>query len=142
MLLQTLSTRDFDELVGAFPRWDLRFRQLGRGPFRGRLQLLQLQAAQVFRLSVRRAKAKCGSFAEPPRQTNPHAAGIDIHSDVYWVSVPLEPYRHLPITRKTCPPSPPRRSEDVSSDRTGVTSRRIVAAIGPEKCVQPPQGGL
>jgi hypothetical protein len=56
--------------------------------------------------------------------------------------VPLEPYRHLPITRKTCPPSPPRRSEDVSSDRTGVTSRRIVAAIGPEKCVQPPQGGL
>jgi hypothetical protein len=34
MLLQTLSTRDFDELAGAFPRWDLRLRQLGRGPFR------------------------------------------------------------------------------------------------------------
>ena len=54
MLLQTLSTRDFDELVGAFPRWDLRFRQLGRGPFRGRLQVLQLEGVQVFRLSVNR----------------------------------------------------------------------------------------
>ena len=31
MLLQTLRTRDFDELAGAFPQWDLRFRQLGRG---------------------------------------------------------------------------------------------------------------
>jgi hypothetical protein len=39
MLLQTLSTRDFDELAGAFPGWDLRMRQLGHGPFRGRLQL-------------------------------------------------------------------------------------------------------
>jgi hypothetical protein len=33
VLLQTLSTRDFDELAQAFPQWDLRFRQLGRGPF-------------------------------------------------------------------------------------------------------------
>jgi hypothetical protein len=40
--LQTLRTRDFDELARAFQRWDLRFRQLGRGPFRGQLQLLQL----------------------------------------------------------------------------------------------------
>ena len=54
MLLQTLSTRDFDELVGAFPRWDLRFRQLGRGPFRGRLQFLQLDGVQVFRVAVNR----------------------------------------------------------------------------------------
>ena len=37
MLLQTLRTCDFDELAGAFPLgWNLRFRQLGRGPFRGR----------------------------------------------------------------------------------------------------------
>jgi hypothetical protein len=42
VLLQTLSTRDFDELAGAFPRWGLRFRQLGRGPFRGHLQFLRL----------------------------------------------------------------------------------------------------
>jgi hypothetical protein len=41
VLLQTLRTGDFDELAGAFPGWDLRFRQLGRGPFRGRLQFLQ-----------------------------------------------------------------------------------------------------
>jgi AraC family ethanolamine operon transcriptional activator len=54
VILQTLSTPDFDELAQAFPCWDLRFRQLGRGPFRGRLQLLQLQGVQVFRLSVNR----------------------------------------------------------------------------------------
>ena len=54
MRLQTLPTRDFDELAGAFPRWDLRFRQLSRGPFRGRLQFLQLEGVQVFRLSVNR----------------------------------------------------------------------------------------
>jgi AraC family ethanolamine operon transcriptional activator len=54
VLLQTLSTRDFDELATAFPRWDLRLRQLGRGPFRGRLQFLQLGGAQVFRVAVNR----------------------------------------------------------------------------------------
>jgi AraC family ethanolamine operon transcriptional activator len=54
MHLQTLPTRDFDELAGAFPRWDLRFRQLSRGPFRGRLQFLQLEGVQVLRLSVNR----------------------------------------------------------------------------------------
>jgi hypothetical protein len=54
VLLQTLSTRDFDELAEAFPGWDLRFRQLGRGPFRGRLQFLQLEGVQVFQLAVNR----------------------------------------------------------------------------------------
>lgn len=33
MLLQTLRTRDFDELAGAFRQWNLRFRQFGRVPF-------------------------------------------------------------------------------------------------------------
>jgi AraC family ethanolamine operon transcriptional activator len=54
MSLQTLSTRDFDELAGAFPRWDLRFRQFGRGPFRGRLQFIQLRGIQAFRFAVNR----------------------------------------------------------------------------------------
>jgi AraC family ethanolamine operon transcriptional activator len=54
MLLQTLRTRDFDELAVAFPRWDLRFRQFGRGPFRGHLQFLQLGGIQVFRIAVNR----------------------------------------------------------------------------------------
>jgi hypothetical protein len=54
VLLQTLSTRDFDELVQAFPRWGLRFRQLGRGPFRGHLQSLRLGGTQVFRAAVNR----------------------------------------------------------------------------------------
>ena len=46
VLLQTLRTRDFDQLAQAFPQWDLRFRQLGRGPFRGQLQFLQQGAIQ------------------------------------------------------------------------------------------------
>jgi len=54
VLLHTLRTSDFDELAEAFPRWDLRFRQLGRGPFRGQLQFLQLGAIQVFRAAVNR----------------------------------------------------------------------------------------
>jgi hypothetical protein len=66
MLLQTLRTRDCDELAVAFPGWDLRFRQLGRGPFWGRLRLLQLQGVQVFRLSVNRLMHVEG--CPPPRQ--------------------------------------------------------------------------
>ena len=54
MLLQTLHTREFDELAGAFPQWNLRFRQFGRGPFRGQLQFLQLGGIQVFRVAVNR----------------------------------------------------------------------------------------
>jgi hypothetical protein len=42
LLLQTLRTRDFDELAGAFPRWNLPFRQFGRGPFRAHFRFLQL----------------------------------------------------------------------------------------------------
>jgi len=47
VLLQTLRTRDFDELAEGFRRWDLRFRQLGGGPFRGELKFLQLGAVQL-----------------------------------------------------------------------------------------------
>jgi AraC family ethanolamine operon transcriptional activator len=54
MLLQTLRTRDFDELAAAFPQWNLRFGQFGRGPFRGHLQFLQLGGIQVFRVAVNR----------------------------------------------------------------------------------------
>ena len=42
MLLQTLSTRDPDELAEGFRRWELRFRQFGGGSFRGELKFLQL----------------------------------------------------------------------------------------------------
>jgi AraC family ethanolamine operon transcriptional activator len=47
MLLQTLSTCDFDELAAAFPQWDLRFRQLDGGSFRGEIKFLQLDGIQV-----------------------------------------------------------------------------------------------
>jgi hypothetical protein len=54
MLLRTLQTRDFDELAEEFPWWKLRFRQFGRGPFRGQLQSLQSEGTLVFQLSVNR----------------------------------------------------------------------------------------
>jgi len=64
VLLQTLRTPDFDQLAGAFPRWDLRFRQLGGGPFRGELQFLQLGGTQILRASGNRRLQAQGSL--PP----------------------------------------------------------------------------
>jgi AraC family ethanolamine operon transcriptional activator len=54
VVVHTLKTQDFDELADALPRWHLRCRQLGRGPFQGQLQLLQLGAIQVFRIAANR----------------------------------------------------------------------------------------
>jgi AraC family transcriptional regulator, ethanolamine operon transcriptional activator len=54
VLLQTLSTRDFDELAKGFRRWNLCFRQLGTGSFWGELKLLQLGGIQIFRVSCNR----------------------------------------------------------------------------------------
>ena len=54
MLQQTLRTRDFDELAGAFPRWVLCFQQFGRGPFRGQLQCLQQEGTLIFQLAANR----------------------------------------------------------------------------------------
>jgi AraC family ethanolamine operon transcriptional activator len=71
LLLQTLRTRDFDELAEGFPGWDHRFRQLGRGPFRGELKVLQLEAIQIVRASCNRrvhaqGSAPPGSFGFAP----------------------------------------------------------------------------
>jgi AraC family ethanolamine operon transcriptional activator len=49
-----LKTRDFDELAQAFRQWDLRIRQLGRGPFRGQIKFLQLGGIQVFWVATNR----------------------------------------------------------------------------------------
>ena len=54
MRLQTLTTCDFDELAGTFPRWELRSRQLSRGPFVGQLQFFELGGIQVLRAAVNR----------------------------------------------------------------------------------------
>jgi hypothetical protein len=64
VLLQTLSTRDPDELAQGFRRWDLRFRQLGGGPFRGQLQFLQLGGTQILRAAGNRRLQAQGSL--PP----------------------------------------------------------------------------
>jgi AraC family ethanolamine operon transcriptional activator len=64
MLLQTLRTRDPDELAAGFRRWELRFRQLGGGPFRGELEFLQLGGTQILRASGNRRLQAQGSL--PP----------------------------------------------------------------------------
>ena len=64
MLLQTLRTRDPDELAAGFRRWELRFRQLGCGSFRGELKLLQLGGTQIIRASGNRRLQAQGSL--PP----------------------------------------------------------------------------
>src|SRR5262249_39074836 len=64
MPLQTLSTRDPDELAAGFRRWELRFRQLGGGSFRGELKFLQLGGMQIFHASGNRRLQALGSV--PP----------------------------------------------------------------------------
>jgi hypothetical protein len=49
-----LSTGEKAKAASGMPQWDLRFRQLGRGPFRGQLQFLHLGGIQVFRVAVNR----------------------------------------------------------------------------------------
>ena len=64
MPLQTLRTRDPDELAEGFRRWQLRFRQLGGGSFRGELQFLQLGGTQILRAAGNRRLQAQGSL--PP----------------------------------------------------------------------------
>ena len=64
MLLQTLRTRDPDELAGGFRGWELRCRQLGGGSFRGQVKFLQLGGTQIIRASGNRRLQAQGSL--PP----------------------------------------------------------------------------
>src|SRR5262249_55621630 len=71
MLLQTFRTHDPDELAEGFRGWNRRFRQLGGGPFRGELKLLQVEGIQIFRASCNRrfhaqASPPPGSFGFAP----------------------------------------------------------------------------
>src|SRR5262245_30224799 len=79
--LRTLTTRDFDELAGAFPRWDLRFRQLGGGPFRGELQFLELGAVQVVRVCCNRRIQAQGS---PPPGSFGFAPVLPMNEGALW----------------------------------------------------------
>jgi AraC family transcriptional regulator, ethanolamine operon transcriptional activator len=54
VLVQTLSTRDFDELAEGLRAWNPRIRQLSGGLFRGDLKFLQLGEIQIFRVSCNR----------------------------------------------------------------------------------------
>jgi hypothetical protein len=71
MLLQTLSTRDPDELAEGLRPWELRCKQLGGGSFRGELKRLQLGRIQIVRTSGNRrlqaqGSAPSGSFGFAP----------------------------------------------------------------------------
>jgi AraC family ethanolamine operon transcriptional activator len=79
--LQTLRTRDFDELAGAFLRWDLGFRQLGGGSFRGELKLLQLGAIQILRVSCNRRLHAQGS---PPPGSFGFAPVLPSNEGAFW----------------------------------------------------------
>jgi AraC family ethanolamine operon transcriptional activator len=61
MHLRTLTSGDPDELGEGFRPWELRFRQLGGGSFRGELKLLQLGRAQIVRASGNRRLLALGS---------------------------------------------------------------------------------
>jgi AraC family ethanolamine operon transcriptional activator len=81
LVLQTLKTRDIDELAEGFPRWDLRFRQLGRGPFRGQLQFLDLGGIQVFRAALNRMVHAEGWF---PRCSFGFAPVLAANAGAVW----------------------------------------------------------
>jgi AraC family ethanolamine operon transcriptional activator len=80
-VLQRLKTRDIDEMAEGFPGWDLRFRQLGRGPFRGQLQFLDLGGIQVFRAAVNRMVHAEGWF---PHSSFGFAPVLAANADAVW----------------------------------------------------------
>ena len=81
MLLQTLRTRDPDELAAGFRRWDHRFRQFGGGSFRGELKLLQLGGVQVLRTSGNRRLQDQGS---PPPGSFGFAPVLPRNAGAIW----------------------------------------------------------
>jgi AraC family ethanolamine operon transcriptional activator len=81
MLLQTLRTRDPDELAAGFRQWDLRFRQLGGGPFRGELQFLQLGGTQILCASGNRRLQAQGS---PPPDSFGFAPVLPRNAAATW----------------------------------------------------------
>ena len=81
MPLQTLRTRDPDELAEGFRRWELRFRQLGGGSFRGELKFLQLGGIQVFRASSNRRLHAHGS---PPPGSFGFAPVLPRNAGALW----------------------------------------------------------
>jgi AraC family ethanolamine operon transcriptional activator len=71
MHLQTLRIRDLDELAEGFRPWELHFRHLGGGSFRGELKVLQVGRIQIVRTTGNRrlhaqGSAPPGSFGFAP----------------------------------------------------------------------------
>ena len=81
MDLLTLRTGDPDELAEGFRRWNLRFRQLGGGSFRGELKFLQLGGFQMLRASCNRRFHAQGS---PPPGSFGFAPVLPRNADAIW----------------------------------------------------------
>jgi AraC family transcriptional regulator, ethanolamine operon transcriptional activator len=83
-----LRSTDFDEIALAFQRWNHRFQQLSRGPFRGSFALAQAEGVQLLRVSVNRVIHAQGA---PPRDSFLFApVGEDNRGAVFRK-------RHLPV---------------------------------------------
>jgi len=80
-LLRSLRTSDFDEWAAALQHWRLRLRQLGRGPFHGEVQFLQLGAIQIFRLAANRMLHAQGFF---PPNTFGYAPIVTVNEEAVW----------------------------------------------------------
>ena len=87
---QTLSlrTEDFDELAAAFPGWDMRLVQLGRGAFQGRVVVSQFGRFQVFEVEGNRAVQVRGS-----RPVNAYEFSVvqERNADAVWRGLRLRP---------------------------------------------------
>ena len=101
MLLQTLSTRDPDELAEGFCRWELRFRQLGGGSFRGELKFLQLGGIQSLRASGNRRIYAQGSPPPAALDSLPCCRGTQAPSGEAGAARPARSSRSIRVRKAT-----------------------------------------
>ena len=87
---QTLSVRteDFDEMAAAFPGWDMRLVQLGRGAFRGRVVVSQFGRFQLYEVEGNRAVQVRG---ERPVNAFEFSVVQDRNADAVWRGLRLRP---------------------------------------------------
>jgi AraC family ethanolamine operon transcriptional activator len=87
---QTMSVRtaDFDELAAAFPGWDMRLVQLGRGAFQGSVVASQFGCFQLFEVEGNRAVQVRGA-----RPVNAYEFSVvqDRNADAVWRGLTLRP---------------------------------------------------
>src|SRR5436190_16423066 len=98
-----LQTQDFDELAQGLQKWDAVFQQISRGPFHGKLHLVQSNGVQVIHFAVDRAIQMRGQH--PPHNylfslVQPTSAGAtwrnrQLHAGEINIRRPAEALNHL-----------------------------------------------